>query len=71
MGDEELNFTEEEARLWADDPRNQAPKTGVLATIIVGCVLLVIVLVAVIAGMSSGRSTSDAGRIHVGVLLVQ
>ncbi len=26
MGDEELNFTEEEARCWADDPRNQAPK---------------------------------------------
>ena len=27
MGDEELNFTEEEARSWADDPRNQAPKS--------------------------------------------
>ena len=71
MGDEELNFTEEEARSWADDPRNQAPKSGVLAVIIDGCVLLVIVLVAVITGMSSGRSTSDAGRIHVGVLFVQ
>lgn len=24
MGDDELNFTEEEAQDWADDPRNQA-----------------------------------------------
>ena len=70
MGDEELNFTEEEAQCWADDPRNQAPKSGALAGVIVACVLLLIVLVAVIAAQSSGGSTSDGRQIHVGVLFV-
>ncbi len=71
MGDEELNFTEKEARCWADDPRNQAPKSGALASIVVVCVLLVIILVAVIATKSSDRSTTDGSQIHVGVLFVQ
>jgi hypothetical protein len=71
MGDDQLNFTEEEAQSWADDPRNQAPKTGLCATLIVGCILLLILLVAVTAGTSSGGSTSDGGAIHAGVLIVQ
>jgi hypothetical protein len=71
MGDEELNFTKEEAQCWADDPRNQAPKSGPLAGIIVACVLLLIALVVVIAASSSGRSRSNGSQIHVGVLFVQ
>ena len=71
MGDEELNFTEEEARSWADDPRNQAPKSGPLGSIILVSVLLLIFLIALIAPKSSGRSTSDDGPIHIEVLFVQ
>ena len=70
MGDEELNFTEEEARTWADDPRNQAPKSGLLASVIVACVLLLIVLIAVIASKIPSGSNADAGQVHVGVLFV-
>jgi len=71
MGDEELNFTEEEARIWADDPRNQAPKSGgLLASVIVACVLLLIVLIAAIASKIPSGSNADAGQIHVGVLFV-
>ena len=72
MGDDELNFTEEDARGWADDPRNQPVRSGVLASIIVACVLLLIVLVAVFAAQSSStnQSTSDGEHIQVGMLFV-
>ena len=71
MGDEELNFTEDEAQCWADDPRNQAPKSGPVAALIAVCVLLVMVLLALIAATGSDRSTSDASPVHAGTLFVQ
>ncbi len=42
MGDEELNFTEEEARCWADDPRNQAQEGGALGSRLAVCLLLTV-----------------------------
>jgi hypothetical protein len=42
MGDEELKFTEEEARCWADDPRNQARAEETLLRPLAVCVLLAI-----------------------------
>ena len=71
MGDEQLNFTEEEAQPWADDPQNQAPKADAVGSIIVVCLVLVVLLVAVIAAKSSGRSTSDGGQTNIGVLFVR
>lgn len=68
MGDEELNFTEEEARFWAGDSRNQAHKSGALVSVIIVCVLI---LVTLIVAASSGRSTSDGSQTHIGALFVQ
>ncbi|MFB3826708.1 MAG: hypothetical protein ACE15B_08055 [Bryobacteraceae bacterium] len=42
MGDEELNFTEEEARCWADDPRNQAQEGSALGSRLAAVLLLTI-----------------------------
>jgi hypothetical protein len=69
MGDEELNFTEKEAQGWADDPRNQAHKTNPLLSLII--VLFLIALVAYIVAVNSGRSVSNGGQNHIGVLFVQ
>jgi hypothetical protein len=69
MGDEELNFTEEEARCWADDPRNQAHRSGAVASAMI--ILFVIALVSVIAAMSSGRSASNDGQTQVEALSVR
>ncbi len=44
MGDEELNFTEEEARCWADDPRNQGQEAEPFMHAFVICCLLVITI---------------------------
>lgn len=48
MGDEELNFTEEEARCWADDARNQPEKGGKLLRPLTVCFLLVIAVLLII-----------------------
>lgn len=42
MGDEELKFTEEEAKCWADDPRNQAQEERTLSHPLALCLLVVI-----------------------------
>jgi len=66
MGDEELNFTEEEARCWADDPRNQARKFDAAVGIAAICVLFLVALIAVVLAASSGRPKSDGGAAHGG-----
>lgn len=53
MGDDELNFTEEEAQVWADDPRNQpqdwsTPEHALaLSVVLVIAVLIVIWLISI------------------------
>ncbi len=53
MGDDELNFAEEEPRYWADDPKNRATDCGgglrsfVLGTVLVLAVVLAVWLVTV------------------------
>lgn len=55
MGDEELNFTEEEARIWAGDQRNQAQDGRIFARRLFLCFLLVmLVLLIVWLANSSG-----------------
>jgi hypothetical protein len=71
MGDEELNFTEEEAQCWATDSRNQAQKGAGLTGIVIGCILFLVAVVAMMVGGTSAGSTSDGGQIHVGVLLAR
>ncbi len=47
MGNEELNFTEDEACCWADDPRNQParhkplPLTILILALLIGAALIV------------------------------
>jgi type VI protein secretion system component VasF len=48
MGDEELNFSEEEAKCWADDPRNQAQQGLTLSHPLAFCLLTVIATVVFI-----------------------
>jgi len=67
MGDEELNFTEEEARPWANDPRNQAHRGGAAVGIVIVCILI---LVTLIVAASSGHSKSDGSQINIGTLFV-
>jgi len=45
MGDDELNFTDDEARCWADDPRNQPRKEHALLHVLVLSFLLLSALV--------------------------
>jgi hypothetical protein len=71
MGDEELNFTEEEAQSWADDPRNQPQNIGLRVGILIACVVLLIVLVIIGLINNFGGSTSRGGETQIGVLLVQ
>jgi hypothetical protein len=66
MGDEELNFTEEEAQCWADDPRNQPRNNGSAVGIVVVCVLLLVAFIAFVLATGSGRSKSDGGVAHGG-----
>lgn len=66
MGDEELNFTEEEARCWADDPRNQAHDNRAAVGIIGVGVLLLITLFTFTLTTNSGRSGTDGGVSHGG-----
>jgi hypothetical protein len=69
MGDEELNFTEEEAREWAADPRNQAPRGSGLIGIVIACILVIVGFIAsLLVGSTSNhsppmpaKSTSERG----------
>lgn len=68
MGDEELNFTEEEAREWAGDPRNQAQDGKVLVRRLLLCFLLVsAVLLIVWLTSSAGFQHQAAMRTQSGV----
>lgn len=71
MGDEELNFTEEEAQCWADDPRNQAQNSGAMAAVLLACILFLIALVTIALVNNSGSSTSHGSETQAGVPLVQ
>jgi len=76
MGDGELNFTEDEARCWADDPRNQACDNRGTVGIVVICVLLLVAFIAFVLATGPGRSKSDGGvahggETHVGMVLAR
>jgi hypothetical protein len=72
MGDDELNFTDEEARCWADDPRNHAQKSPAVVSVIVACVLLLITLIAIMVAAGSDRPKSDDGaETHIRALPVR
>ena len=60
MGDEELNFTEEESRHWADDPRNQAQDGRIFARRLLLCFLLVGVVLLIIWLANSSGTQHDA-----------
>ena len=58
MGDEELNFTEDEARCWENDPRNQPSRRNLVWSAILVLVLFGIALIAVAWLASSGGPES-------------
>ncbi len=60
MGDEELNFTEEEARAWADDPRNQGQEAEPFMHAFVICCLLVITILLCVWLSSIAASHNEA-----------
>jgi hypothetical protein len=64
MGDEELNFTEEEARCWANDPKNQPFDDRRMMGILILCVLLLVALIAFAIANGSGAAKSDGGVAH-------
>ncbi len=62
MGDEELNFTESEARCWAGDPRNQATRvslfrSALLVIVVFGIALLMVAWLANSSGSEPHRPT--------------
>lgn len=70
MGDDELNFTEEEARCWADDPRNQAQEGRTLSRALAIWFLLVIAaLVFLSLVASTGVPQEPAPQRAVGTAL--
>ncbi len=76
MGDEELNFTDEEARCWADDPRNQPHDDRAMVGALAVCVLLIVALIALVLAKSPDPSKTDGGvahgeQAHVGAVLSQ
>ncbi|HUB34188.1 MAG TPA: hypothetical protein VMA31_14200 [Bryobacteraceae bacterium] len=75
MGDDELNFTEEEAASWKDDPRNQAHGLSAVTSSALACVLLLAAMIALVlvAGFaSSGREdVNHVGEPHGGTALVR
>jgi hypothetical protein len=56
MGDEELNFTPEEAKGWAHDPRNQEPRYRWVLPLIMAAILGLIVLLAIFGESFNGRA---------------
>ncbi len=64
MGDDELNFTEEEARCWADDPRNQAqPGHAIARHLAIWLFVLMIALILMCLANSAAQN-------HSAVLLI-
>lgn len=65
MGDEELNFTDEEARCWADDPHNQAQedRTFVRAVLVSLILVISIVIVAFLASLRESKSGVEPSRV--------
>ncbi len=61
MGDEELNFTEEEARYWADDPRNQAQEGRTLSRALAVWFLLVIAALVFLSLVASNGIPREPG----------
>jgi hypothetical protein len=58
MGDEELNFTEDEARCWENDPCNQRNRRNLAWPAFIILVLFGIALVAIAWAASSGGPES-------------
>ena len=52
MGDDELNFTDEEARVWASDPDNQ-PNDGGRFALGLAVVLVIVIAVLVIVWLAN------------------
>jgi hypothetical protein len=65
MGDEELNFTEEEARCWEGDPRNQPAESERLASVPVACILLIVAIIifVLLLGFSAVQHQSAVGPV--------
>jgi hypothetical protein len=70
MGDEELNFTEEEAQCWAQDPCNQERSCEVMVGVMIFCFLFLLTLVTVALINNSGAETSGDAETHAGALLL-
>jgi hypothetical protein len=62
MGDDELNFTEEETRCWADDPYNQAPPAESALRPFAVFVLALIAIVTVLWVASSSVPEQQAAQ---------
>jgi hypothetical protein len=75
MGDDELNFTEEEAASWKDDPQNQAHSLSAVATSVLACVLLLAAMIALVLaaglGSSGANGVNSAGDAHSSAALVR
>jgi hypothetical protein len=65
MGDDELNFTEEEARSWSGDPRNQPAESERLTKVPVAYILLVVAIIifVLLLGFSAVQHQSAAGPV--------
>lgn len=63
MGDEELNFTDDEARCWADDPRNQANRKNLVWSALLVLILFGIALIAIAWLASASGSTTRNPRL--------
>lgn len=55
-GDEELNFTEDEARGWAHDPRNQEPRYRWALPLAIAAILGLVVLLAIFGDSVKGHA---------------
>jgi hypothetical protein len=62
MGDEELNFTEKEAQLWAGDPRNQGQEAEPFMHAFAICCLLVITILLCVWLSSIAAAHDDTAR---------
>jgi hypothetical protein len=60
MGDDELNFTPEEAKGWAHDPHNQEPRYRWVLPLVMAAILGLIVLLAIFGEGFSGRTVPPA-----------
>jgi len=70
VGDDELNFTEEEARCWASDPDNQ-PHDGGRFALGLAAVLMIIIAVLIIVWLANAPvQTVPAGGQVLGKPLV-